>query len=121
MIGTISPSWKNFECKDQKIQVRNSMCNTCQAIGKNWGLPFRALLSYDTIFLSLFSDNDSEKKSRSSFACIRSKKNMSDDDMYLSDISVFIGCTKLLDSYADGEIVNIKSFEKKIQSICNNR
>jgi hypothetical protein len=63
MIGTIQPSWKELKCNGLQKDVANSMCRTCAALG-NKGITARPLLSFDAIFLSLFSQDEEFVNSR---------------------------------------------------------
>jgi hypothetical protein len=118
MIGTIKPSWKELKCNGLQQDVANSMCRTCAALG-NKGIHARPLLSFEAIFLSLFSQDKEFINSRlryRPFQCVMRSKQQSRDGEYLANISAVIAGTKLNDDIHDKN-ARITRFRWKIEQI----
>jgi len=116
MIGTIKPSWKELKCNGLQKDVANSMCRTCAALG-NKGILARPLLSFEAIFLSLFSLDEQFVTSRlryRPFQCIMRNKQSSQDGEYLANISAVISAAKLDDDIHDKN-TRITRFQRKIE------
>jgi hypothetical protein len=116
MIGTIKPSWKELKCNGLQQDVANCMCRTCAALG-NKGILARPLLSFEAIFLSLFSQDEEFVNSRlryRPFQCIMRNKQQSQDGEYLANISAVIAAAKLNDDIHDKN-TRITRFRRKIE------
>ncbi|MCL2005677.1 MAG: DUF5685 family protein [Planctomycetaceae bacterium] len=116
MIGTIKPSWKELKCNGLHQDVANSMCRTCAALG-NKGILARPLLSFEAIFLSLFSQDEQFVESRlryRPFQCVMRNKQPSQDGEYLANISAIIAAAKLDDDIHDKNTRPTR-FQRKIK------
>ena len=106
MIGTIRPSWHNLKCLGLRDFVAHSMCRACGSLATERTNLSRALLSYDTIFLSLFS-NDSGFTEQTlrlrPFRCGTRFVEQSMDGNYLANISILTAATKIQDDITDGQ------------------
>lgn len=105
MIGTIRPSWNNLKCLGLRDLVAQSMCRTCGSLATERTNFSRALLSYDTIFLSLFSSDENFTQQRlraRPLRCGTRFLEQSNDGRYLANVAVLTATTKVEDDVADG-------------------
>lgn len=106
MIGTIRPSWSALRCLGLRDTVVESMCRTCGSLAASTGNKSRLCLSYDAIFLSIFS-SEQEFREHSlrprPIRCFTKGTPLSADARYLADVSVLTADKKLNDMKRDGE------------------
>ena len=107
MIGTIKPTWTELRKLGIRDEVTHSMCMTCNALASERKNQARMLISYDTIFLSLFSKDKSFTsqllKSRPR-RCLSRNVRQTDDGKYLANVSILISAIKISDDVSDGDL-----------------
>lgn len=125
MIGTIRPSWNNLKCLGLRDVVAHAMCRTCGSLATERTNLARPLLSYDTIFLSLFSvDNafTSQQLRSRPFRCGTRFAKQSTDGSYLANVSVLTAATKIEDDISDGDsrlpaVVRERIYREKVIAV----
>ncbi|MDR1484362.1 MAG: DUF5685 family protein [Planctomycetaceae bacterium] len=117
MIGTIKPSWSQLKDLGHHQEVKNCMCRTCGALGSK-NIFSRSFLSFDTIFLSLFSQEEQFREGKLRFRpmqCLLKNKFPSIDGNYLANISVVTAATKIEDDIQDGKACFFTRFRNRIR------
>lgn len=114
MIGYIKIYKPELKMKD--FQIYNAYyCGICKSLGKNYGLIYRNLLNYDSVFLALALDSiNAHFSDYEDFRCILhpiKKKIRCTDSMaidYVTDITVYMTYLKLLDDINDDNSIMAK-------------
>ena len=108
MLGTIRPSWEYLNCLKYKDSVANAMCKSCRATASQFGNKGRGCLSYDAIFLTLFSEPITSTRIKLPMKLLRCfvtpKYELSADERFLGSVSILMSKYKLQDAILDGEV-----------------